>query len=65
MGEIYIIYSCTICYIYKYIYIDMNQCYLCEFKSNKKSDPKGVGVTVSLSCESVFVFDTSTITSIY
>lgn len=29
----------------------MNQCYLCEFKSNKKSDPKSVGVTAfSVAC---------------
>lgn len=35
----------------------MNRCYLCEFKSNKKSDPKCVGVTIlSVTCVALILF---------
>lgn len=34
----------------------MNQCYLCEFKSNKKSDPKAVGVTFVFSMSRFYIY---------
>lgn len=38
----------------------MNQCYLCEFKSNKKSDPKGVGVFLFLTPVELQVYASGT-----